>query len=715
MIVLRKNSLSSMSLVGTASCAGLMSLSFATRSLAAEPESASAGASLEVVTVTAQRREENSQSVPIAINTVSGDVATDRGTSSIQTLGATIPNLTFTTSQSATNTYIRGIGTNSGSPNNEPSAAVYVDGVYNPAAMALTSFELNNIERIEVLKGPQGTLFGRNATAGVIQVITPDPKSEFGGKVNVGYGNYETVNANTYLTGGVTDALAGDLAVLYNYQIKGFGRNLTFDTPTYRYRNVAARSKWLYEVSDATKIRFAADYAKLNSDAQSAQFVPPSYGPYLNHFDVNGHPWYNNTEQYSAWAKIDHDFGPVHGLSITSYRNMKGDQFLDNDLVAAVNNQFEQHYAGRYVTQELQLTNSDPGRLTWLLGAFYYGSVVDGADPRTQSGAQVAGQFRQFFGTSHTDSTSVFAQATAEIIARTKLTLGLRYTEETLKADGRTQNLAGAIIAGPFSQKVDNDPFTWRIALDHEFSADVLGYISWNRGFKSGGYNLAAPGSAPFFPEQVDAYELGVKSEFLDNRVRLNAAVFYYDYTDIQVAIALGGAQFFTNAAASRNYGLDATLDFAATDQLTLSAGLGLLDAKYEDYPNARGFTPLGVAFPIANAKGKELPFSPPVTGFVSATYKLPTSIGAFKATANLAYNDRSFVTPDAGLTRPAYEMLNASVEWRSPSDESLAVRLWGRNLTDATYFVFAAESALGWYGAYGPPRTYGVSVEKDF
>jgi len=701
--------------LGFVSGAGLLTLASVAPALAAEAERATATATLEEIVVTAERREANLQTVPITVDTVSGDVAAERGTDSIQTLAATIPNLTFTTAAFVTNTYIRGVGDNASSPNNEPSAAVYVDGVYNPAGAVLTSFSFNNIERIEVLKGPQGTLFGRNATAGVIQIITPDPQHDFSGKVDLGYGNFNTVDGGLYVTKGLGDKVAADLSVLYHYIIDGYGHNVTFNVPTFRSRNAAARSKWLFEPTEATKIRFSADYSKFDSDGTSNQFAAGSFPPYLGRNNSQGNPTNNNSKTYSAALRIDHDFASLHGVSISSFRNVDRDWFIDSDILPATNNHILTHDNGDYWTQELQLSNRTPGRLSWLVGAFYYGNTVDGANPRDQFGAQVAGGFRRYYGTQKTESMSGFGQATADIFAKTKLTLGLRYTEETLKATGRTLNLAGAIVGGPYSDQLKSNPWTWRIALDHQFAPDVLGYVSWNRGFKSGGYNITSPGSAGFFPEGVDAYEIGMKSEYLDHRVRLNLAGFYYDYTDLQVVIVLGGAQLFTNAASSRNYGLDGTLDFAATDRLTLSAGVGLLDAKYTNYANARGYTPLGVAFPIANAKGAELPYSPPFTGFVSARYQVPTSIGKVTAAANLSYNDRSYVTPDMGLKRPSYEMLNASIEWRGLSNDSLAVRLWGKNLTNAEYYVFASESATGWYVSDGPPRTYGISLEKSF
>jgi iron complex outermembrane receptor protein len=489
------------------SCTVLMSLSATGPLLAAETEQPGEAPVLEEVTVHAQRRQENLQAVPITVDTVSGADALQRGTTSIQTLAATIPNLTFTTASFATNTYIRGVGDNSASPNNEPSAAVYVDGVYNPASMALTSFNFNNIEQIEVLKGPQGTLFGRNATAGVIQILTPDPKHDLSGKVDAGYGNYNTISADSYITGGLTDKIAGDLAILYNNQMDGYGHNLSFGTPTFRSRDAAARSKWLFEPGAATKIRVTADYARFSSDGTSNQFVPGSFGPYPGRYNSLGRPTLNNNTQWGASVRVDQDIGEWgHGVSITSYREVNGELYIDSDLTPKDLNQISSRYDSHYITQELQLTNRNPGRITWLVGAFFYGNQVFGSDPRIQTGTQIKNGYTGIYGVQNTASGSIFGQGPADLGWATKLTLGLRYTDEELKAAGKTLNAAGGLTSGPFNQFFISRPLTWRVAVDHQFTQDWLGYVSFNRGFKSGGYNLASPGSAPFFPEHVDAY-----------------------------------------------------------------------------------------------------------------------------------------------------------------------------------------------------------------
>lgn len=700
---------------------------------AAAPDTTASGTSgqLAEITVFAQRVAQNLQKVPIVVDTVTAEQAQNRGVTNIQSLFSTIPNLTFATASYGTNTYIRGVGDNSASPNNEPSTAVYIDGVYYAQSQALTSFDFNNIQQIAVLKGPQGTLFGRNSTAGVIQITTPDPQQQLGGRVEAGYGNYDTLNGEGYLTGGLTDKLAANVSVLAMDQMDGFGRDLTNGTPTYLQKNVAIRTKWLYDLSAATQYRLEADYADFASGGTPDQFVPVSaglgptttpkasynHGPFAGWYNVYGNPDHDDNMQYGAALTVDHDFGSVaHGQSISSYRYVTGYQVIDSDQTALNLNEINEHFDAHYVTQEFHLNNQNPGRFNWLVGAFYYGSQVFGSDPRIQYGSQLKNGYVAYHGVQDASSGSVFGQATAEIVDQTKLTLGMRYTYETLKDFSQTDSEAGLTTAGPFAQKIKSDPLTWRAALDHQFTSDIMGYASYNRGFKSGGFNLSSPGSAPFFPEYVDAYEMGLKSEFLDHRVRLNLAGFYYHYRDIQVAIVLGGNQLFQNAAAARLYGLDESLDFVVTDHFTLSTGLGLLSAKYQDYPNARGYTPAGAAFPIANAAGASLPFAPPATGFVSADYHdLMTPVGKLGATVNLSYNDRSFVSPDMGLERPTYFMLNATVEWRALSDDSWSVRLWGKNLTNAIYYPFASESATGWYVSLGQPRTYGITAEKDF
>jgi iron complex outermembrane recepter protein len=683
------------------------------------PTATAEGLGLQEVTVTAQRREENLQSVPIAINTVSGDDLQARGSIDIKSVSASVPNVTANGSTNLS-IYIRGIGNTSASPN-ESSAATYVDGVYYASLQGLESLAFNNVERIEVLKGPQGTLFGRNSTAGVIQVVTPDPKHDFTGKVSLGYGNYESTTGAVYLTGGLSDTLAADISAIYDDQGKGWVKNLTSGQDVNFHTNSSVRSKWLWTPAEATRITASVDYSRFLSDGGNHYMVPGSVNS-LDHvttfygkFKTVGDDTQDDQKQYGSMLRVDQDLGSLHGVSISSFRHIDGTVQFDGDQTPQRVLPQEITHDSDFWTQEFQLSNRDPGKFTWLVGAFYYGNDVDNLRVFTGSGQAAVGGRRDVAGDQKISSVSLFGQTTFAVADATNLTLGLRKTDETIKYHGMGSNALGQIM-GPVSSKTDADPWTWRVSLDHQFTPDLLGYVSYNRGFKSGGYNLSGVGDPPFNPETLDAYEVGMKSESLDHRVRLNVAVFYYDFTNIQVVTVPGsGIQVFTNAAAARNFGLDASLDFAATSNLTLSAGLGALNAEFTDYPNARTNSITGAVVILPNAKGNQLANAPPFTGFLSATYHKPTSIGQFVLNGTASYSDRAFVTPDDALSKAAYTLVNGSVEWWSNADKPLGVRLWGRNLLNEYYSIDMLASGRGWYAMPAPPRMYGLTVMKNF
>jgi iron complex outermembrane receptor protein len=617
--------------------------------------------------------------------------------------------------------YIRGVGTNSNSPNNEPAVATYIDGVYDPSPYALATTYFNNIQQISVLKGPQGTLFGRDSTGGVVQIATADPKQAFGGNASIGYANYDTVDGSAYLTGGITKGLAADLAVIYHNQGTGWGYDAPFDTRINWRHNTAARSKWLYTPADTTKVTVALDYSNFTSDGANNQLLPGSFASsdhittFPGNYNAEGTPNVFDSQEYGASATIDQLIGSLHAVSITSYRNVHGHWLTDSDDTANPFLEVLNFNDADYVTQELRLNNQNPGVVKWQVGAFFFGDNVH-VDPYTLFGTKEPGGFEAFYGNQATRSASVFGQATVKVAERTHLTVGTRFTDETLRAYGDDTNSQQKVISGPFYSEVSYRPWTWRASLDHQFTEQVLGYVSYDHGFSSGGYNLTSPGSPAFLPETVNAYEMGMKDEFLNHRVRLNAAAFYYDYKNLQVAVIPGNAtQIFTNAAAARNYGTDADLDFAVTDDLTLSASASWLNAKYVNYPFAEGWTPLGAPIHVANASGKELPFSPPFASSVSANYRVPTRMGAFAGQLNVSYHDRYYVSPTEEPVAPVYFLLNASVSWWSNASEPLGIRLWGENLLGAYYPANLLSSSIGWYGAYAAPRTYGITLTKDF
>ncbi|HEY4214854.1 MAG TPA: TonB-dependent receptor [Steroidobacteraceae bacterium] len=738
-------------MVRSVACAALMTLSPVPCVLAADatpgPASAvaadaaaadSGSAQLEEITVTAERVSANLQKVPIAVNAVTAEQLEKGGVINIQSLSALVPNV-VNTGNTSNFTYIRGIGSSNASLNNEAAVATYVDGVYMASPYGQFG-TFNNISRIEVLKGPQGTLFGRDTTGGVIQIITPDPSHNLASKWQVSYGNYNAVGAKGYLTGGLGENMAADLALVYDNQIDGYGRDLCPDlvagvcTPekkSGRRSNFGARSKWLWQLSDTTKIVGTADYDLFLSDA-GLQMAPGAIDSfdhattYYGRYNFVGVPYSLKARQYGGSLNFSHDFSDgLEFVSISSWRQLFGHEIHDNTRTP--NNALytiAEESRGTYQTQEFQVIDTKPGRLTWLAGVYYFGDVV-GYDPRRQTGSLVnTAKFLDINSYQTIRSYSAYGQATVQLFDKTKLELGARYTDESVQLNGQYQNAAGAVVsptgtaagATVYDQKIKYYPWTYRASLDRDFTPDVMGYVSYTHGFKSGGYNLPTPQRNPFLPEEIDSYEVGVKSELMDHRMRLNVSAYYYNYQDIQVVIVPGlSGQLFTNAGGARANGLDIDFQYAATSHLTFRSALGYLHGYYTNYPNAQSFTSTGVAVAIPSAEGFALPYAPKYSGNVGLTYTIPTSIGDFVLAPTVAYTDKYPFTTDTNFMINRIIMVNAQVEWDSRANEGLSVQVYGNNLADQYYYVAPVQSSGGWYGTPGTPRTYGVRLLQKF
>jgi iron complex outermembrane receptor protein len=269
------------------------------------------------------------------------------------------------------------------------------------------------------------------------------------------------------------------------------------------------------------------------------------------------------------------------------------------------------------------------------------------------------------------------------------------------------------VIVPDIPQSQSFDKLTWRVALDHQFTPDILAYASYNRGIKSGGFNMINAGTPGYAPEVLDAYEVGLKTEFLNRTVRLNTAVFFYNYKNIQVFnITGGGAVLTQNAAAAQVYGLDVDLAWRVTPRFTLTAGLGILHSEYTNFPNAT-FTP---ASPLlgpqtrGDASGNELIYAPNMSANLSADYRIPSSMGEFRLNFAVSYRDSVFVSADNRLRIPSYFLANASIGWTS-RDDRFGVRLWVRNLFNEDYYANRTEQALGDIQYLAPPITAGITL----
>lgn len=672
------------------------------------------GAQLAEITVTAQKRAERAQDVPISDSTVSAAEAQSRGITDTTSLQMAVPGLVIDHTANEGNIFIRGVGTNLFGPSSEQTVATYVDNVYLPSPET-NLFSFNNIDRVEVLKGPQGTLFGRNTTGGVVQIITKDPSATFGGDVSVGYANYDTVTSQGYVTGGLLPDLAADIAVMYENQGIGWGHNFTTDRENgiEAKNNYALRSKWKFTPSDATSIRLILDYSRQYSN-YAYQVVPGVHsavdpavtypGPYNALGDLND---FELEREKGASLQLEQDAQIFRIVNILSYRHTEVGYFLDQDDTPLVAADLDLPSIAHDWTEELQIHSLESSRIKWLLGGFFYDAYAAYTPVNIDDGAVIINDYQK------TRSPAGFGQATIPLIADTNFTAGARYTSEHQSFSGTT--FVGGADLGTYPSSQTFSKVTWRFALDHHFTSDVMAYLSANRGFKSGGYNMiTVAGTDSFLPETLDAYELGIKSEMLDHRVRVNASAFWYNYTNIQIEVPIAGGTTTVNGPKARIKGLEGEVDAKPIEPLTLSAGLTLLDGKYTSYPGALSIGSEGQSS-VIDATGHYTVASPKVTGNLSAAYLIRLPTGKLEPNVSARYNDGYFFYADNRLAQPSYTVVNATLTWYS-LDDRWNVQAWGKNLNNALYYEGRSEQGgLGDAQRQAPPRTYGVTYQMKF
>lgn len=703
--------------------------------IAQEAVPASQATSLDEVVVTAQRRSENLQSVPIAVSVVSAETLASAGATDITDLNHLAPGLHIQASAGFLVPRIRGIGTTAYGAGLENSIATYVDGVYY-ASGAGSLLGLNNVAQIDVLKGPQGTLFGRNATGGLIQITTREPSQAFTGQASATYGNYESASASLYLAGGLTDTLAADLAIQIAGQGEGYGVNLNTGNDVYRTEeDFAVRSKWVFSPGPSTDIQLIVDYlGREGSGTVSSHQAPgtkPLFGPAFA-----GSPWDIDSDidpdqsltGGGASLRWEQGIGDLNFLSITAYRESSSYLRFDTDLtptpaLTLSNSTLDD----QQFSQEFQIQSGSGSNFQWLAGVYYFSA--DGKfnpNELTFGGPLINPRFPIQTVTSHanqkTESYAAYGQATFAIGPDTNLTAGLRYTTETRSIRSLTEGtLVGGIPTGPLAPETtdsrDYEKPTWRLALDHKLAEGVLVYASYNRGFKSGGFNAALPNDPPFEPEVLDAYEVGLKSVFLDRRVRLNGAAFFYDYANIQVGRYQNGQIGYYNGASAEIYGADIDIEAHVVSGLTLRAGLSLLHDRFKSFPNAIFAIPRptgGTQAVIASAEGNRLPLTPDATFNLNINYEKYTTSGTWTVDAGYYANSGWFGQSDNILEQDGYSTFDFALGWRAP-DDRIGVRLWGKNLGDEAVASALGASDISSIVQYEAPRTYGLTLTSSF
>lgn len=701
-------------------------------------------AGVEDIVVTAQRRSERLQNVPVAVTAASATRLTAVGITNTQELAAITPGLIVPQTAGFVQPFIRGVGSATNGPGLEAPIATYIDGVYIASAPSAL-LTLNNVERIEVLKGPQGTLFGRNATGGLIQVVTKDPTSTPTLDLGLTYASYKDVTAEAYLSSGIVDNVSADLAVRYEHQDDGWGRNLATGNPTGDLpHDLAVRSKIVFDNKTGTVVKLAFDYED-RSSRREVQHVNTQY-PATYDAALFGGP-YDRGGRYD----ISNDFDPTYRLraggvsltvrqdlsdrvavqSITAFRQSWDNFTIDVDQTPVPYIKVDATPQDAQISQELQLSSVGDSRLKWVAGVYYYHAIDRWTPQQIAFGPTFISPIPDVPFTidirdrERTESLAGYAQASYEFLPQTNLTLGGRFTyEEKHESGAEYLSAAGAPIStinipvpGTGNPtKLDFKRFNYRVALDHHFGSSILAYASYSTGFKSGGFNLNVPENPPYKPESIGAAEIGVKSELFQRRLRINTSAYRYNYSNIQVGRYIDNNESLYNGAKARIYGFDIDSELAVFSGLSLTGGVSYTHARFRSFPLADFIIPIGGCVPApggvcsGSAAGKRLPFAPTLTFNVGGNYVLATQVGKFVMNANYFRTSKYYSNPDNVGVQKAYGLLNASISWTDPSDR-LSVRVFGKNLTKTLYATSLVEAGQGLIDALNAPRTFGVTL----
>ncbi len=716
--------------------------------LAAPAPLSLAQGALEEIIVTAQRRQETLRDVPISVASFSADALASSGVSSTMGLPELVPSVQVARSGPSATFFMRGVGNTSGGTGEQGTNAFYVDGVYI-ADLKQTAMKFNNIERIEVLKGPQGTLFGRNSSGGLVNVITHEPDDTVRAKANMGIANYDTYSAQAYVGGPLTEDLSADIALTYTDQQEGWGKNRFTGEEINEGWDWGVRSKWVWRPGERTKVILAGDYARSSDTIGTAFRLPPGSVGRLGDLPPDRiHDTDTPEDQFielRSWglnltAEFDLDWATL--TSITGTRKLKNDSALDSDMTPPEIAYIEVHDKEQSYQQELRLASNSDGPLGWQAGLFLL-RVEAELQPQTHTGLAFQlnpngdGEY-DVFSTLDTTSYAAFGELSWELTPTTLLIAGLRYTRDELDFEGAQLPINDSAAVPRFvdESNTETEP-TWRLVVRQDLTDKINAYLSYNRGFKAGTYSMSSIFVDPVEPQTVDAYELGLKSLLLDDKLRLNLAAYHYDISDYQVrsATATTPSPILLNAAEVDIDGIEVEFEVLATENFRVYGSATWLDAEFDEFPFApfsyqspavctpggsqpgmsTGAPTGGSTVCIGDAAGNDTPVAPDFAGTLGALYTMQLGgAGEIDFAVNYSYNDGYFFEPDNRLDQPSFSVLNASLVYRPAPHWS--VELWGRNLEDETYFVQKiAVSSLGDNGVAAAPRTYGINFRYDY
>jgi len=679
----------------------------------ARPAAVSDSVSSTDIVVTANRRSERLQDVPASVSALTGDQLAQAGITSTRDLQFVTPSLNWVQQSYAPQPTIRGIGSRGVNPGDEQVVPMYIDGVLQPFLVG-GLMELGSVERIEVLKGPQGTLLGRNAIGGAINIITRRPTVDPVAEIKIGYGSYDERSASLYLAGG-QGPIAASLDLNY-LKDDGFVREVNTGTRLANIDSFVARLKIVAELSDRDELTLTGGYASredntplslfpINGNTSARRLNPNIYIAKWGEASHNFIPVVE-TEQKSASLSYSHDFGGFTFNSITGYSI--NTIFYDGDVDATTLNVYRLtvNQFQNTLTHDSYLVSNGSGPFSWIVGAFYFNDD-SGFNPR-------ADLLTRTYVDSSTNAYAFYGQASYELIDGLTFTAGARYSHD--KKCMSVERSDGAMVPHSCKSWSSTDP---SFTLDYRISEEAKVYVKYAQAFKAGVFNTTVVSPFPVDPESARSYEIGFKSDPA-SWLRVNLAGFYTDYTDIQVQTKAPGSTSIVleNAASARIIGVEGEMVIRASPQWNIRLSGSWLDAKYEEYLDAQALTPIpggGNSTILINASGLWLPKVAEAAVSASTDYRFDLADGEVLLSGNAFYQGGYNWTIEGRITQPSYVTLNGQIAYRFGRDRQYEVALWGKNLSDTKFFFATSISNLSDAGAANRPRTFGVNVSAKF
>ena len=738
----------------------------------AHPVSAQEGVlAIEEVVVTARRREENLQEVPVSVTTFSSAEIAALGITDVTQLTQLTPNLIVqpnTGGDDGVLICMRGLCRTDFTITEDPMVGIYMDGVYVGKSVG-SLFDLPALEQVEILRGPQGTLYGKNTLGGAVLLHTRKPSGETGGTATLTGGNYDRMDAKGFVEFPVTDTLAGSLSYLYKSHDPYVENDLGDDAWDEDNQAAQAALRWL--ASDTFTVDYSFYWQTKDEQPLLSQIVSAtgaaggyglgdlfaqdvregyasnvySYGDSHNEFDMYAHTLNLNFELQDRGS-----FQDMAVKSISGYRNLSNDLLNSSTGASSPYVYTNDTYNYDAWSQEFQFTGSvGNGFADFVVGAFYFNE--DGDYHNNQ-------EINAFY--SHTelatniDNTSwaLFSEVNMHLTEKLALAVGVRYTEEERKQQHTATDVpSGFVFMDTYNQtfngapqyyptKIDENDTSPRVSLSYQWTDDLMTFATYSKGYKSGGFNARSFTPlqwGPYGDMDVDSYELGMKSMWWDDRVRVNITGFYEELNDMQAQVnavdpgntQAGYSTVIQNAASATVSGFEAEVITQLTENLNVNVGYGYTDADYDEFNSFNLNT--GVITDISSDRAFE--FTPKDNYHVSLSYRFPQffQVGRLNARLDWAGQSKIYVTPkisgNQDLTQGSYDVINARLAYEEIAlgDGTLAITAWGQNLANEHYKIGgweidAGDPAYGGLGRtaisqYGEPRTYGIDVRYNF